>query len=165
MDKSRRKSKLIKPWLQLKSALVFLAIAALVVVVQAVNLVFTLTDVAVTLPDDGVVILNDLSRIVTTNVAVTVALLVPLMLAVGVLVTFRIAGPLYRLEEHLKDVLSGERSEPCTLRKGDSLGELCELINRATEGLRGRAAETEDRREPEVASLVGTAAEETRANV
>ena len=67
------------------------------------------------------------------------AVVMPLSFAVGVLITFRVAGPVYRLERFLSEVLRGEKPADCRLRKGDELHELCALMNRATAGLRARA--------------------------
>jgi nitrogen fixation/metabolism regulation signal transduction histidine kinase len=61
----------------------------------------------------------------------------PLTIAVGILVTFRIAGPVYRLKEFLKSIASGATPEDCRLRKGDELQDLCSLANDATAPLRG----------------------------
>jgi hypothetical protein len=55
---------------------------------------------------------------------------------VGVLTTFRVAGPLYRIEMFLKQVARGEKPADCRLRKGDELVEFCEVVNLATAPLR-----------------------------
>ena len=57
-------------------------------------------------------------------------------LSVGVLFTFRIAGPVYRFEQFLSAVVRGERPRDFRLRKGDQLTELAALINDATRPLR-----------------------------
>jgi hypothetical protein len=53
--------------------------------------------------------------------AFTLAVIVPLLVAVGILLTFRTAGPLYRLETHLEAVIAGRETGPCRLRDGDEL--------------------------------------------
>ena len=63
-------------------------------------------------------------------------LLVPLTISAGILVTFRIAGPAYRMERYLRDVASGADLPPCTLRKGDDLQELCDALNAAVDRLK-----------------------------
>ena len=63
-------------------------------------------------------------------------LLLPFTFAIGVLITFRVAGPVHRFYVYLAQVIRSEEVGPCRLRKGDDLQELCELINKATEPIR-----------------------------
>ena len=63
----------------------------------------------------------------------------PLTFCVGVVVTFRFAGPIYRFEKYLKALARGEQVEECRIRKGDELQEFCKLLNEATAPLRSRA--------------------------
>jgi hypothetical protein len=70
---------------------------------------------------------------------------------VGVLSTFRIAGPIYRFEQYLRQVVKGEAEGPCRIRDGDELWDLCDLINQATAPLRMRHGEDE----PEEATAAG----------
>ena len=72
-------------------------------------------------------------------------LLLPATFAVGLLVTHRLIGPIYRFEKYLAQVIAGETREPCRIRKGDELVELCDLINRATEPVRERQATADER--------------------
>jgi len=57
-------------------------------------------------------------------------------LVFGILLTFRLAGPIYRFEQYLRSVARGEQIGPCKIRKGDELQFLCDAINDATEPLR-----------------------------
>ena len=43
----------------------------------------------------------------------------------------RIAGPVYRFQQHLGAVARGEDVGPCRIRTGDELHSLCETINAA----------------------------------
>ena len=52
------------------------------------------------------------------------------------LVTFRIAGPIYRFEQYLAGIAEGRQLGPCRIREGDELVELCARINEATAPLR-----------------------------
>lgn len=65
-----------------------------------------------------------------------IALLVPLTLVVGILVTFRVTGPIYRLERYFEAIARGEDPGTCRVRSGDECQELCALINEAMEVLR-----------------------------
>lgn len=66
----------------------------------------------------------------------TIGASVPVALAVGVGVTFRYFGPIYRFKLYLASIVSGELSKECKIRDGDKLQDLCESINRAAERLR-----------------------------
>ena len=76
-----------------------------------------------------------------TCLAVSFGLFLPLTFCIGVLVTFRIAGPVYRFEQYLKQVSRGEQLGPCKIRDGDEFQGLCDLINEATRHLREAPAE------------------------
>jgi len=71
--------------------------------------------------------------------ASSVAILFPFVFGLGVLVTFRYAGPIVNMKNHLRKIELGEDPGPCRLRKGDRLHDLAEAINRATAALRARA--------------------------
>jgi hypothetical protein len=47
---------------------------------------------------------------------------------VGVLATFRLTGPIDRIERHLEAVARGEDPAPCRIRKGDEFQELCDRV-------------------------------------
>ena len=150
MNNTRRRTQLVKPWLQIQIGLGCLAIATVVVVVQGVNLSHALMRVAGDLPSEGGLVLSQMSSIITSNVIFTLALLAPLLVTVGVLLTFRIAGPLHRIETYLEAVLAGKEQGPCTLRDGDSLQELCSLVNRVSAPMREAVPEADSEAEPEV---------------
>ena len=155
MKKLRRTRLLVKPLLQLKLALVFLSAAVVTSIVQAILLVYTLSAVAGRLPNDEELLRGELPGIVMPNLTVGLLLLVPLTILVGVLATFRFAGPLHHFEGFLRRVADGRQSEPCTLREGDELRSLCDLINEVTEPLRVGTDWTalQESGEPEVVAL------------
>jgi hypothetical protein len=72
------------------------------------------------------------------------AVLLPSVLAIGVLLTFRVAGPIYRFERYLEDVAAGRDTGPCRIREGDQLQELCDRINAALEARPLRAQDAAD---------------------
>ena len=100
----------------------------------------TLTRLAGTLTNDGSELLEQLPEFVRTNLMLTFLLLTPLMLGVGIVATFKIAGPLHRFEQFLRAVRDGQQVDPCQIRKGDELLGLCTLLNEVTAPLRERAA-------------------------
>jgi signal transduction histidine kinase len=149
MSTNQRKTRLIDASIQLKPSFVFLGAASAVVIVQAVMLRFTLQRVAVGLGAEGELLINALPRVLTFNAVLALALLLPLMLSVGILVTHQVAGPIRRIEIYLTSLRDGQTTKPCQLRKRDKLQDLCTLLNEATEPLRhgseqGEAAEAAD---------------------
>ena len=56
---------------------------------------------------------------------------------VGITVTHRIAGPVYRMAADIDRALSGERGVRVTLRRQDSLAELAEKVNALIERIDG----------------------------
>jgi hypothetical protein len=51
------------------------------------------------------------------------------IVALSIVFTHRVAGPLYRLEQILDRLIGGEDVEPANLRKGDELQDLAAKIN------------------------------------
>ena len=139
MAKFKRKKKLINSSLQLKMIAVFMGIAATTSLFQVVLLNSALTGIAKDLPEAGDLLLRELPRIMLTNVGLTVGVLVPLMFAIGLLLTHRIAGPAYRMQEYCKALARGEELGPCRIRKDDELWDLCDALNDAVDALRAQA--------------------------
>jgi hypothetical protein len=135
-----RKKKLVNPVLQLRIVAIFLCTAGLAVQIEAILIAYTLTRLAGRMPNDGAMLLSELPEFVRTNLLLTFALLTPLTLAVGIVATFKIAGPIHRFERYLSSVIEGKQIEPCTIRKGDELQHMCALINDATAPLRARSS-------------------------
>jgi len=138
MPNLKRTRKLVKAGLQLRLTLVFVALAALSALFQVV-----LLDVAFrrAFRDSGLdAAAVDTTGILFTCIVLSLLVLAPTMLAVGILVTHRIAGPVYRFEQHLRALARGESPGPCKIRGGDELQELCRLINSAVEALRARGS-------------------------
>ncbi|MEM7164133.1 MAG: hypothetical protein AAF581_01640 [Planctomycetota bacterium] len=133
---AKRRSKIPKPELQLKLVFVFLCVALACVLLQFNLLNSAIADVATKIPGEGLIISQKISEVLKKHLFIGVALLVPLTVSVGVLVTFRIAGPVYRFEEYLKKIADGGDPGPLSIRKGDELGDLCHAINAAVATLR-----------------------------
>jgi len=131
--KERRKVKLIKPRLQLKLIGVFLGLSALGFLLQALHVAFRLSELASTMPDGGAQLMSVLPELPIEILVFSFGMLLPLILAVGIFITHRIAGPVYRFEQYLGEMARGEAKGPCRLRKGDDLQDLCEVINQAVE--------------------------------
>jgi hypothetical protein len=161
--KYKRRIKLIKPGLQLKLVAMFAAVAATSLLLQYMLFAARFSEVASTLPDGGSYVMSVLPGVLMEVLAMSLAFLLPVMLCVGVLATFRIAGPVYRFEQYLKQVARGTVSEPCRIRDGDELWDLCDLINEATAPLRHRVAEEQAQNRPESEPAVTTPLDEPAA--
>jgi signal peptidase II len=137
----RRRIKLIKPRLQLKLVGVFVGLSALGFLLQSLHVGLRLSELAANVPEGGTYLMAVMPELPLEILLVSFGMLLPLTIAVGILVTFRIAGPVYRFEKYLKAVIRGEETGPCRIRKGDEFQELCELINQASAAFRERGGE------------------------
>ena len=77
------------------------------------------------------------------------AIVLPICIVIGVLTTFRIAGPIYRFSKFLEQVREGRHPERCVLRKTDELQDLCALLNDVTAPLRSQMRSQAERSAPE----------------
>lgn len=132
----KRKKKLAMPSLQLKLVLAFFCTAALAVVVQAIVLNYSLTQLAGSVPNDRLVVMDKIPIILGTCLLITFVFLAPLTMGVGILVTFRVAGPLTRFEDFLGRMQRGESPPDCRIRRTDELHDFCHLLNEVTAPLR-----------------------------
>ncbi len=136
--RSRRRIKLIKPRFQLRLIGVFVGLSALGFMLQALHVGLRLSELSVSLPEGGTHLMAVMPELPLEILMVSFGMLLPFTIAIGILVTFRIAGPVYRFEKYLRSVIAGEELGPCHIRNGDEFTELCELINEATASIRQR---------------------------
>lgn len=134
--KYKRRKKLIKPGFQLRLTFIFVGLSALSLLLQFLLFQSALTRAALELPNDSSVLMGATSGVLREVLLVSFLAFLPLTFLVGVMTTFRIAGPVYRFEQFLKAVCRGERPRDFRLRKGDKLTDLAALINEATRPLR-----------------------------
>lgn len=130
----QRKNKLPKEALQVALILSFLAVGLFFLTLQYIFAVQSFSEVAGGADDFFLreVLLDSAFR----SFLSTVALFIPFAVVVGVLVTFRIAGPIFRMERHLESIAAGKDPGACKLRKGDALQGLSDTLNRAVTSLR-----------------------------
>ncbi len=133
--KYRRSRRLVLAGLQLKLAAAFALLAGISAVVQALVLVHALSSLAREVAQAESVVFSQASALVRQNILISLALLVPPFLIAGVLITFRIAGPIYRFQKYFEDLAKNGYSGPCTIRRGDELQDFCRTINRGIERL------------------------------
>lgn len=140
----RRRRQLIKPRLQLRFGLIFTGLTVLSLTLQGLLFSSMVVGVAERMPAGGEYLLDLLPGMMMRSVLFSLALAVPMTVLVGVHSTFPIIGPVHRFESYLRGVIAGDQLGPCKIRQGDDLGELCDLINQATEPVRRRAVERSD---------------------
>ena len=131
----KRRIKLIQPRFQLKLIGSFLGISALALLLQFLVLGKHLSELALSMPDGGVYLNSVKTRMLMETLAFSFGVLLPLTICVGVLVTFRIAGPLHAFEQYFKRIANGEQVGHMSLRKNDQLQDLCENVNAAMDAL------------------------------
>ena len=132
----------MKVGLQLKVIATFIGIATVAALFQVVLLNRSLAELAKKMPRDGDLLMSELGSIAQTNVMLSLGFLIPFMLGVGLIMTHRIAGPIYRFERFLEQVLSNDTNGPVRIRKGDEFQELCDRINDVVAVLESRKPET-----------------------
>ncbi|MFN0206679.1 MAG: hypothetical protein ACKVS6_10265 [Planctomycetota bacterium] len=142
MSQFRRRQKLPKRALQLKLTFTFVGLSALGLLLQFLLFMSSLSAAAEELPHDSEILIEATGGMLIRVFLVTSLIVLPITLLLGILSTFKIAGPIYKFEKFLKAVINGEQREACWLRKGDELNEMCDLLNRATEPLRNIPNET-----------------------
>lgn len=140
MPHYRRTRKLINPSLQLKIVAIFVLLAFIAALFQVV-LFNSTVETLLASPEAQEPL--DLRWMLMKSVLTTMGLLGSLMFVIGVLVTYRIAGPVYRFEKHLEAIARGEDPGECRIRKGDELQPLCDRINAAVKALRARKSASE----------------------
>ncbi|MEM7305195.1 MAG: hypothetical protein AAF682_00925 [Planctomycetota bacterium] len=84
------------------------------------------------LDGEGGELFGELPGLLLIVFGLSLTVLLPLLFAFGLYMTFHIAGPIYRMQVFLSDVVRGEAKEPCKIRDSDQLQELCQLVNEAT---------------------------------
>ena len=136
MPHFQRTKQLIQPRLQLRLILTFLGVALIGLILQFVLFAATLSALASEMPQDGPLLLERVPSYTLTVLAISVCVVFPLTITIGILTTFRIAGPLYRFEQHMKAIARGDDPGECHLRNGDQLQDLCEIFNAALNTMR-----------------------------
>lgn len=143
----RRKNRLPQPRFQLRLVGVFAGLCVLALLSQTLVIGWQLTEHAQSMSAGGAQLAAAVPWIMVRSVLISAALTLPALMLIGVRITFRFAGPLYRIERHLESVARGESPGPCRIRKTDDMQQLCQMVNAAldsarAEGESDRTAET-----------------------
>ena len=137
---SQRKQKLVRGSFQVRLVSKFVGLAALALLLQFLVLSALLFGSVSGLESESGELQGELPGTLLLVLGLSLGVLLPILFGFGVVLTFRIAGPLHRIERFLREVADGTAHEPCTIRSGDELQELCRLANAATESARGSRA-------------------------
>ena len=126
----RRTKKLILGTFQLRLVLQFVGVAALALGMQFLFLTGRLLSMSseVTGTEASG---EGLPRVLFETALLSGALLLPLIFAVALLTTHRVAGPLYGMERFLREVAAGGPIRVFKTRKGDQVDSLRDALNDA----------------------------------
>ena len=142
MTWKKRSQKIIQPSFQLRLVGWFTGIGMLALLLQFSIVGFRLSQVVADVEESGGNIADEIPDVLINTLVFSLGMLVPVLFGFGILFTFRIAGPAFRIERYLRAVARGEASGPCSIRKNDQLQELCEAVNLAVDSLQRRSART-----------------------
>jgi hypothetical protein len=131
-----RKKKLVQPRLQLRLIGFFMGIAALGLLLQFLMLAARLSAALARLDDGGAQLADEVPGMMLDQLAFSSIIVLPIVFAIGLMLTFRIAGPAYRMENYLRSLARGEELGPCRIRKNDELQTLCDAVNAAADVMR-----------------------------
>jgi len=132
----RRKKKLIEPGLQFRLAFFIFLAACVSTLAQTLTLRHELAQAGATLGRDAGLLAQRVPDVLFQSATITLLLLLPVSLTMGILRMFRIVGPVYRFRVHLGQIARGEKVGPCAIRASDDLHYLKERLNRFTRALR-----------------------------
>lgn len=74
---------------------------------------------------------------VNIRMLLTLLLVTPVVAAIGIYLSHKIAGPIYRIERFLGDMAGGNISQRISLRRGDELVSIADKINVLIDSLKG----------------------------
>jgi len=134
----RRKKYLIAKKFQLKYVGMILLLVTLTAVMCSYVIYYTMM---ITMGDKlaNVYPQGRLMSIVNTmnaRILVSMLLIAPLVVMIGIFASHRIAGPIYRIEKRLVSLVGGDLTAPLTLRRNDELMSLASGINMVTESMK-----------------------------
>jgi len=136
--KFKRRQYLVQKKFQLKYvglilALMFLTAALCSYVVYYTTMINLGEKLASVYPQGRLV---SIVNMVNFRIMVIVLLVTPLVAIISILLSHKIAGPIFRMEEFLKGMATGDLTNRITLRKGDELISLADGINSLVESLK-----------------------------
>ncbi len=127
----KRSSTLVNRKLQLRLVIASLAITSIALMLQFLLLSFFVTRSASQLDGGGGALADQLPAMLITVLVLTMAITLPTAGLIGIRMTFRIAGPIARMEAYMQAKGNGEQVGRLSIRDGDELQTLCDAINYA----------------------------------
>ncbi len=132
----RKRIRIVLPGLQHRLVLFALCGAGMSVVLAACVVARRLSNLAENLPNDGDLVMEQMSQALMGDFAVALGVALPAFALMTLVLTMPFFGVLFRFQSFLEGTAKGEQTEPCGLRDSDPMGGVCELLNAATEGQR-----------------------------
>ncbi len=83
-------------------------------------------------------------NMVNGRILLTMLLITPLVVIIGIYASHKIAGPIYRIEKFLGSMADGDLTMPLTLRKNDELASLATGINKVIESVKSTVKKERD---------------------
>jgi len=144
----RRRKYFIKKDFQIKFVLEFCGVVLGGVVISTALLFFFSQDTLTSSFSHSRLVIKStgsaiLPAVIYTNLIV-LGLISLATILVTLLVSHKIAGPLFRFEKELQDIAAGNLRTKMSLRKQDQMVEVAEGLNRMVETLRGRVVKIRD---------------------
>jgi hypothetical protein len=127
MSSSQRKNQIILPKFQLRLVAKFVGLSLAALLCQFLFMGILLTNVLRGFPGAEVLI-DEVPAIVLKTVLFMAVLQLPI-LSMGLILTFRVAGPVYRFESYLRALARGEHGGPCRIRDRDEFNSLNDAVN------------------------------------
>lgn len=140
-----RIKKLVRPKMQLRITMWFVSLAACTLLLQLALFSSAFSELAVDLGSDAAQNFDLISAAYVRVLVLSFAIVLPVTTLLGVVSTFRVAGPVHRLVEFLTEVRDGGKPADCRIRSGDELQDLCALVNEITAEQRGAATTAPER--------------------
>ena len=136
--KSKRKQYLVAKMFQVKYIglillLMFLTAALCSYVVYYTSMIIFGEKLANVYPQGRLI---HIVRIVNIRILLSVLLVTPLVATLGLFLSHKIAGPIYRMERFLFNMSEGDMSSTIVLREGDELVTLANGINRLADSIK-----------------------------
>lgn len=147
--KRKRRKKLVDRALQGRIIASFLLVSVFSILMQMTVVLGILNQVAVEVPGSGPTVAHQVEDTTLGMGLVSFLLTLPLTLLVALHLSFRVAGPLRRIQGFLVRVRAGQMPPDLRLRKHDALQDMAKLINDVTRPLR----EFPEDEEPEIFDL------------
>ena len=134
----RRKQYIVLAKFQLKYAglillLMFLTAATCAYVVYYTTMILMGEKLANVYPQGQLV---TIVKMVNLRLLAGIVLVSPLVLILGIYLSHKIAGPMYRMEKYLNGMAAGDFTSRIVLRKGDEFAGLAESMNKANDAIK-----------------------------